>query len=89
LPIPPASETPEDGDLAIDVNGDLAGILAIAHEKAPLAGADGALQVKLVAGTRLQHNLQAEQVKRLLEGCAEFDLFFRYRDCSSREKLCH
>ena len=42
--------TPEDGELAIDVNGDLAGILAIAHEKAPPAGADGASQVKLVAG---------------------------------------
>jgi site-specific DNA recombinase len=43
--------TPEDGRLAIDVHGDLAGILAIAHAKAPSARADGAFQqVELVAG---------------------------------------
>jgi site-specific DNA recombinase len=42
--------TPEHGQVAIGVNGDLAGILAIAHEKTPPASADGVSQVKLVAG---------------------------------------
>ena len=43
--------TPEDGELKIDVAGDLAGILTIAVKaKAPAAGA-GAAQVELVAGT--------------------------------------
>jgi site-specific DNA recombinase len=50
--------TPEDGRLAIDVHGELAGILAIAHGNAPPAGADGAAsQAKLVAGTRGHNNL--------------------------------
>jgi site-specific DNA recombinase len=35
--------TPEDGRLVIDVHGDLAGILAIAHGKAPPAGPGGAV----------------------------------------------
>jgi hypothetical protein len=34
--------TPEDGTLAIDVHGDLAGILAIAHATPPSARSDGA-----------------------------------------------
>jgi hypothetical protein len=35
--------TPEDGRLVIDVHGDLAGILAIAHGKAPPARTYGAV----------------------------------------------
>ena len=51
--------TPEDGKLAIDVHGDLAGILGIAHAKAPPAGADGlVLQAKLVAETGRPQNLR-------------------------------
>lgn len=49
--------TPENGRLAIDVQGDLAGILAIAQAKTPPAGVDGISQAKLVAGTRSQLNL--------------------------------
>jgi DNA invertase Pin-like site-specific DNA recombinase len=45
--------TPEDGKLAIDVHGDLAGILAIARAKGPSVAADGVVsQAKPVAGTR-------------------------------------
>jgi site-specific DNA recombinase len=50
--------TPEDGDLVIDVHGDLAGILAIAHAKSRPAGADGGLlQAELAGGARGHHNL--------------------------------
>jgi site-specific DNA recombinase len=50
--------TPEDGKLAIDVHGDLAGILAIAHAKAPPGSVNGVVsQAKSVAGSRSQHNL--------------------------------
>jgi len=54
--------TPEDGKLAIDVHGDLAGILGIAHAKAPPAGADGlVLQAKLVAETGRPRNLRTDK----------------------------
>jgi site-specific DNA recombinase len=54
--------TPEDGKLAIDVHGDLAGILGIAHAKAPPAGADGlVLQAKLVAETGRRQNLRTDK----------------------------
>lgn len=54
--------TPEDGDLAIELQGDLAGILAIAHAKSPSAGPDGGiLQAELVAGTRGHQNLAETQ----------------------------
>lgn len=44
--------TPDDTGLAIDVEGDLAGILAVAtNTKSPAAIATGCLQVSLVAGT--------------------------------------
>ena len=50
--------TPEEGKLAIDVHGNLAGILTIAHTKALPVGADGVVsQAKLGAGTRDKHNL--------------------------------
>ena len=45
--------TPEYGKLVIHVHGDLAGILAIAHSKAPSAGADGAAS----QGIRGRHNV--------------------------------
>ncbi len=61
--------TPEDGQLAIDVHGDLAGILAIAHANAPPAGADGVPQAKLVAGTRGKLNLPKN--KGRLRGAAD------------------
>ena len=47
--------TPEDGRLAIDVHGDLAGILAIAHGKGPKGTV---AQAKPNAGNRGQHSLQ-------------------------------
>jgi site-specific DNA recombinase len=54
--------TPEDGALAIDVHGDLAGILGIAHAKAPPAGDDGlVLQAKLVAETGCPQNLRTHK----------------------------
>ena len=44
--------TPNDGNFEIDVQGDLAGILAVAsNAKSPAAFAAGPLQVSLVAGT--------------------------------------
>jgi site-specific DNA recombinase len=50
--------TPEDGRLVIDVHGDLAGILAIAHGKAPPARTDGAVSRALPnAGNHGQHGL--------------------------------
>jgi site-specific DNA recombinase len=49
--------TPEDGKLAIDVHGDLAGILTIAHAKGPPAGADGGVsQARLITETRGRRN---------------------------------
>jgi site-specific DNA recombinase len=49
---------PEDGKLAIDVHGDLAGILAIAHASTPLMAAEGLVsQAKPIAGTRRHHKL--------------------------------
>ena len=50
--------TPENGRLVIDVHGDLAGILAIAHRKAPPARTDGAVSRALPnAGNHGQHSL--------------------------------
>jgi site-specific DNA recombinase len=50
--------TPENGRLAIDVHGDLAGILAIAHAKAPPAGADGVVsRGRVVARTQSHRNV--------------------------------
>jgi site-specific DNA recombinase len=50
--------TPENGRLVIDVYGDLAGILAIAHGKAPPARTDGAVSRALPnAGNDGQHSL--------------------------------
>jgi hypothetical protein len=41
---------PEDGALAIELVGDLAGILALTDEKNPRAGSSGVRQLTLVAG---------------------------------------
>ncbi len=55
--------TPAGDRLEIDVQGDLAGILAIsAQSKNPAALATGA-QVKMVAGAGSDHDLQSAQVK--------------------------
>jgi site-specific DNA recombinase len=43
--------TPEDGELQIDVRGDLAGILSVSLKRNRPAGGAGRLQVELVAGT--------------------------------------
>ncbi len=48
--------TPVDGKLAIDVHGDLAGILAIAHEKASRAEKEDASQGPAVLETRSRFN---------------------------------
>src|SRR5690606_6198325 len=54
---------PVDGKVEIDVQGDLAGILTIsAQRKNPAASAAG-LQVKMVAGTGVDHNLRLAPVK--------------------------
>ena len=53
--------TPYDTGLAIDLQGDLAGILAIAtaeNAKSPGAFASGTSQLKMVAGTRFHLNLR-------------------------------
>src|SRR5262249_13809859 len=63
--------TPEDGELAIDVHGDLAGILAMAHAKAPSVDANGvAAQATPVAGTRgtlLKHKGRPGTAARVAE----------------------
>jgi hypothetical protein len=53
--------TPEDGELQINVRGDLAGILTIAVKaKAPATRAGGS-QVELVAGTGSNLNLRTQK----------------------------
>ena len=44
--------TPENGELQIDVRGDLAGILAVSLKSKRPAGGAGRSQVEMVAGTR-------------------------------------
>ena len=41
---------PENGELAIDLVGELAGILALSGQKSPRAGSSGVGQITLVAG---------------------------------------
>jgi site-specific DNA recombinase len=41
---------PQDGELAIELVGELAGILAVAHEKTPGPRGSGVRQLTLVAG---------------------------------------
>jgi site-specific DNA recombinase len=41
---------PEDGELAIEIVGELAGILALTKEKSPRPFGPGARQITLVAG---------------------------------------
>ena len=48
---------PEDGELAIELVGELAGILALNNEKSPRPFGSGAGQVTLVAGARCQRYL--------------------------------
>ena len=43
---------PEDGELAIELVGELAGILALTNEKSPRPLGPGARQLTLVAGAR-------------------------------------
>ena len=43
---------PENGELAIELVGELAGILALSDEKRPRPGGSGARQTTLVAGAR-------------------------------------
>jgi hypothetical protein len=43
---------PEDGELAIELVGKLAGILALTNEKNPRAGSSVVPQLTLVAGAR-------------------------------------
>ncbi len=43
--------TPENGELQIDVRGDLSGILAVSLKSKTLAARAGASQVEMVAGT--------------------------------------
>jgi hypothetical protein len=45
---------PEDGQLAIELVGELAGILALSKEKSPRPFGPGARQITLVAGARSQ-----------------------------------
>jgi len=53
--------TPEDGEIKIELIGDLAGILSVAaNAKAPATGA-GASQVELVAGARSDQNLRTQK----------------------------
>jgi hypothetical protein len=50
---------PENGRLVIEVHGNLAGIPAIAHRKAPPARSDGAVsRAKLNAGNHDPHGLR-------------------------------
>jgi site-specific DNA recombinase len=49
--------TPEGGKLTIDVHGDLAGILTIAHAKASAGEADGDLPSQLAKGSRSRTNM--------------------------------
>ncbi len=49
--------TPVDGEIEIDVKGDLAGILVLSSQTQDPATKMGSSQVKLVAGGRLHHNL--------------------------------
>ena len=55
--------TPENGDLQIDVRGDLAGILGVSLKtKTPAARAEGS-QFEMVAGTGSNQNLRDPQVE--------------------------
>ena len=54
---------PEDGEPAIELVGELAGILAVTQEKSPRPFGPGARQVTLVAGARIgrdRHSLMAQ-----------------------------
>ena len=48
---------PENGELSIDVRGDLAGILSISQKTKNPARLTGSSQVKMVAGARNRLNL--------------------------------
>uniref|UniRef100_UPI0035CB8C75 hypothetical protein n=1 Tax=uncultured Sphingomonas sp. TaxID=158754 RepID=UPI0035CB8C75 len=61
--------TPNDADLSIDVQGDLAGNLAIAttqNAKSPAAFATGKSQFELVAGTRFHFNLRTGYARQTI-----------------------
>ncbi|MDW9658511.1 recombinase family protein [Sinorhizobium meliloti] len=53
--------TPEDGELQIDVRGDLAGILAISLKSKTPATRTGGSQVEMVAGTGFDQNLRTQK----------------------------
>jgi site-specific DNA recombinase len=61
--------TPVDGKLAIDVHGDLGGILAIAHEKASRAEKEDASQGSAALETRSRFN-SPKNKGRTLTGAA-------------------
>nr|WP_234892282.1 zinc ribbon domain-containing protein [Agrobacterium vitis] len=60
--------TPEDGELKIDVRGDLAGILGISLKGKRPAGGAGRSQVEMVAGTGIGQNLAGSQAKMVAGG---------------------
>ncbi|MBO0128008.1 MULTISPECIES: recombinase family protein [Agrobacterium] len=60
--------TPEDGELKIDVRGDLAGILGISLKVKRPAGVAGRSQVEMVAGTGIGQNLAGCQASMVAGG---------------------
>ncbi|MEL4072163.1 hypothetical protein WKW50_18645 [Ochrobactrum sp. GPK 3] len=60
--------TPEDGELKIDVRGDLAGILGISLKGKRPAGGAGRSQVEMVAGTGIGQNLAGSQAEMVARG---------------------
>ena len=60
--------TPEDGELQIDVRGDLAGILTVAIKTKTPATRAGGSQVEMVAGTGSDQNLRQSQVEVVAGG---------------------
>ena len=60
--------------LAIELVGQLAGILAISNAKSPRDVIAGARSITLVAGAGSVHNLRTEQVKMVAGGRAHHNL---------------
>ncbi|WP_244294074.1 recombinase family protein [Pannonibacter carbonis] len=66
--------TPEEGELQIDVRGDLAGILSVSLKSKRPAGGAGRVQVEMVAGTGSIQSLGPSQVEVVAGGRNHQDL---------------
>jgi hypothetical protein len=69
--------TPTEGEFQVEVHGDLPGILEIALKSKRLAEKASRLQVELVAGTSVDHNLLSAPAKMVAGACIHLNLLFR------------